>query len=40
MAASIRVRAVDWAALAILAFEIPSLWFSQDHANSIGAWGA
>jgi len=27
---------MDWAALALLAFEIPSLWFSQDRANSIG----
>ena len=34
---AIRVRPVDWAALALLAFEVPSLWFSQDRANSIGA---
>jgi hypothetical protein len=32
-----RVRPVDWAALALLAFEIPSLLFSQDRANSIGS---
>ncbi len=31
------MRASDWAALALLAFEVPSLWFSQDRANSIGA---
>lgn len=30
-----RVRAVDWAALALLAFEVPSLLFSQVRANSI-----
>jgi hypothetical protein len=30
-----RVRAVDWAALAPLAFEVPSLLFSQVRANSI-----
>jgi tetratricopeptide (TPR) repeat protein len=31
------VRPVDWAALTLLAFEVPSLYFSQDRANSIGA---
>jgi len=35
--AAIRIRAVDWAVLALLAFEVPSLWFSQDRANSVGA---
>ena len=33
---TIRVRPVDWAALALLAFEVPSLRFSQDPANSVG----
>jgi hypothetical protein len=28
---------VDWAALALLAFEAPSVLFSQDRANSVGA---
>ncbi len=32
-----RVRPVDWAVFALLAFELPSLRFSQDRANSIGA---
>ncbi len=32
-----RLRPVDWAALALLAFEVPSLWFSQYRANSVGA---
>ena len=31
------MRAVDWAALALLAFEIPSLLFSQVRANSVRA---
>ena len=35
--ATIRMRAVDWAALALLAFEIPSLLFSQVRANSVRA---
>ena len=30
-----RVRAVDWAALALLAFEVPSILFSQVRSNSI-----
>jgi hypothetical protein len=34
---TIRVRPVDWAALALLAFEVPSLRFSQYPANSVGA---
>jgi hypothetical protein len=34
---TIRVQATDWAALALLAFEVPSLLFSQVRANSIGA---
>ena len=37
MRTMIRVRAADWAALALLAYEVPSLWYSQDPANSIGA---
>ena len=36
-ATAIRVRAVDWAALSLLAFEVPSLLFSSDRANSVGA---
>jgi len=34
---AIRVRPVDCAVLALLAFELPSLWFSQYRANSVGA---
>jgi O-antigen ligase len=33
----VQIRAVDCAALALLAFEVPSLLSSQDRANSIGA---
>jgi hypothetical protein len=33
----IQVRPVDWAALTLLALEVPSLGFSQDRANSIHA---
>jgi hypothetical protein len=35
--AKVRMRAVDWAALALLAFEAPSLLYSQDRANSVRA---
>lgn len=35
--ATIRLRTADWAALALLAFEVPSILFSQYRANSIGA---
>jgi tetratricopeptide (TPR) repeat protein len=35
--AKLRIRATDWAALALLAFEIPSIFFSQYRANSIRA---
>ena len=31
----LQVSAVDWAVLALLVFEIPSLWFSQYCANSV-----
>lgn len=34
---TIRARAVDWAALALLAFEVPSILFSHYRANSVGA---
>ena len=34
---TIRARPIDWAALALLAFEAPSLLFSQYRANSVGA---
>jgi hypothetical protein len=33
----LRMRAVDWSALLICIFEIPSLLFSQSRANSIRA---
>lgn len=33
----LRIRAVDGAALALLAFEVPSLLYSQDRANSVRA---
>jgi tetratricopeptide (TPR) repeat protein len=32
------MRVVDWAALALLLFEVPSVWFSRDRANSIGGF--
>ncbi len=35
--ATIRMRTADWAALALLAFEVPSLLFSQYRANSVRA---
>ncbi len=35
--ATIRMRTADWAALALLVFEVPSILFSQYRANSIGA---
>ena len=35
--ATMRMRTADWAALALLAFEVPSILFSQYRANSIRA---
>jgi hypothetical protein len=32
-----QLRPVDWAALTLLGFEVPSLWFSQYRANSVWA---
>lgn len=34
---TVRMRGVDWVALAILVLEIPSLLLSQDRANSVAA---
>ena len=33
----IRMRPVEWAVLALMAFEVPSVYYSQERANSVGA---